>query len=247
MSYGIRLHVSGEFACFTRPEMKAERVSYDVITPSAARGVLEAIYWKPQIRWVIDRIHVLAPIRFANIRRNEVAHKAAAPTAAAMQGEMVGQMGILVEDARQQRASTLLTDVSYLIEAHFDVLDRRIEKNGPELSERECAGKHLDMFKRRARSGQCFHQPYLGCREFPARFALIEDDSEMPESLLPQEQQNRLLGWMLHDIAFQPSSKKEKESFLTGRGKWVRAEPRFFNAEIKNGIVEIPPFATSKA
>jgi CRISPR-associated protein Cas5d len=247
MSYGIKIHISGEFACFTRPEMKAERVSYDVITPSAARGVLEAIYWKPQIRWVIDRIQVLSPIRFTNIRRNEVAHKASAPTAAAMRGEAVAQMGVLIEEARQQRASTLLRDVTYVVEAHFEILVRRFERGGPELPEKDCEGKHLDMFNRRARAGQCFHQPYLGCREFPARFTLIEDEGAIPESTLPLEQQNRPLGWMLHDIAFQPSSKKEKESFLTGRGKWVRAEPRFFNAELKNGIIEIPPFNTAIA
>lgn len=247
MSYGIKLHVTGEFACFTRPEMKAERVSYDVITPSAARGLLEAIYWKPQIRWVIDRIHVLAPIQFTNIRRNEVSAKASAPTAGAMRGEAVAQMGVLIEETRQQRATTLLRDVSYLIEAHFEVLDRRFERGGPELSEKDCEGKHLDMFNRRARAGQCFQQPYFGCREFPVRFTLIEDAASIPETSLSPEQQNRQLGWMLHDIAFQPASKKEKESFLTGRGKWVRAEPRFFNAELKGGIIEIPPFKAATA
>ncbi|RYD29108.1 MAG: type I-C CRISPR-associated protein Cas5, partial [Verrucomicrobiaceae bacterium] len=229
MSYGIKLHVTGEFACFTRPEMKVERVSYDVITPSAARGILEAIYWKPQIRWVIDRIHVLAPIRFTNIRRNEVGIKAGAPTAAAMRGEAVGTFGILIEESRQQRAATLLRDVSYLIEAHFEILDRRFEKNGPELSARDNEGKHLDMFNRRARNGQCFHQPCLGNREFPARFTLIEDGAPLPESTIPSDQRTRPLGWMLHDIAYLPADKKSKDSFLTGQGKCVRAEPRFFN------------------
>jgi CRISPR-associated protein Cas5d len=247
MSYGIKLHVSGEFACFTRPEMKVERVSYDVITPSAARGILEAIYWKPQIRWVIDRIHVLAPIRFTNIRRNEVGVKASAPTAATMKGEVVQAAGILIEDARQQRASTLLRDVSYLIESHFEILDHRFEKNGPDLSANDCAGKHLDMFKRRARTGQCFHQPCLGTREFPARFTLVENDTPLPPSTLPPDQQNRPLGWMLHDISYQPADKKAKDSFLTGQGKRVRAEPRFFNAELKNGIVEVPPFQSAIA
>ena len=114
MSYGIKLHVSGDFACFTRPEMKVERVSYDVITPSAARGILEAVYWKPQIRWIIDRLHVLKPIRFTNIRRNEVGAKATEPSVAAMNGEAVPTMGLLVEEQRQQRASTLLREVAYV-------------------------------------------------------------------------------------------------------------------------------------
>ncbi|MES2708191.1 MAG: type I-C CRISPR-associated protein Cas5c [Verrucomicrobiota bacterium] len=249
MSYGIKLHVTGEFACFTRPEMKVERVSYDVITPSAARGILEAIYWKPQILWVVDRIHVLAPIRFTNIRRNEVGVKASSPSAAAMKGEIVPLLGILADDPknRQQRASTLLRDVSYLIEAHFEILDRRFDKNGPELPARDNEGKHLDMFKRRARTGQCFHQPCLGNREFPARFTLIEDDGDIPKSTIPSEQQTRPLGWMLHDIAYLPADQKAKDSFLTGQGKCVRAEPRFFNAFMENGIIEVPPFHTSLA
>lgn len=131
MSYGIKLHISGEFACFTRPEMKVERVSYDVVTPSAARGILEAIYWKPQIRWIVDRIHVLNPIRFTNIRRNEVGTKAAAPSRAAMNGDTIATPGIHIEENRQQRAATLLRDVSYVIEAHFEILDRRFERDGP--------------------------------------------------------------------------------------------------------------------
>jgi len=247
MSYGIKLHISGDLACFTRPEMKVERVSYDVITPSAARGILEAIYWKPQIRWVIDRIHVLKPIRFTNIRRNEVAHKASKPTAAQMRGESAPTAGIIIEEARQQRASTLLRDVAYIIEAHFEILDHRFEKNGPELAANDCAAKHLDMFNRRARRGQCFHQPCLGNREFPARFTLIEEDQPLPPCELPPEQLNRPLGWMLHDIAYLPADKNAKDSFLTGQGKRVRTEPRFFNAEIINGMVDVPPLKSATA
>jgi CRISPR-associated protein Cas5d len=245
----IKLHINGEFACFTRPEMKVERVSYDVITPSAARGILEAIYWKPQIRFVIDRIHVLKPIRFTNIRRNEVGSKASGPTAAAMRGETVPLLGIEADDPknRQQRASTLLRDVSYIIEAHLDILDRRFKKNGPEMPINEVAGKHLDVFKRRARKGQCFHQPCLGTREFPAEFTLIEDVSAIPASELPSEQLNKELGWMLHDIAYLPADKKAKDSFLTGQGKRVRTEPRFFNAVIENGIITVPPLQTATA
>ncbi len=198
MSYGIKLRVWGDLALFSRPEMKAERVSYDVPTPSAARGILEAIYWKPQIRWIIDSIHVLNPIRFTNIRRNEVAQKIPYRniTGAMSSGEPIS-LGI--EEQRQQRASLLLRDVDYIFEAHFEVLDFRFEKDGPELPAKDCEGKHLDVFNRRVRSGQFHHAPVLGCREFPARFALVE--GEIPASQLrgtpPQD-----LGFMLYDIDF---------------------------------------------
>lgn len=235
MPQGIQLHVYGDYACFTRPEMKVERVSYDVMTPSAARGILEAIYWKPEIRWIVTAIHVLKPIRFTNIRRNEVADKAAKPTSAMMRGDEVDAPGILIEDARQQRASTLLRDVSYIIEARFEI-----------LSGDDHPGKHLDIFNRRARRGQCFQQPYFGTREFPASFDLIEPDGPLPESNLAELERNRDLGWMLHDIAFLPADKKDKDSFIDGRGKRVRAEPRFFPAKLENGILHAPPFDQAK-
>src|SRR5688572_30171007 len=175
MAYGVRLKVWGDHACFTRPEMKVERVSYDVMTPSAARGILEAIYWKPAIRWVIDRIHVLKPIRFQSIRRNEVGSKAPVKKikTAMNQGSLEG-LCLLVDQDRQQRASTVLTDVAYVIEAHFELLP---DKAGPDNSE----GKHLDMFNRRAARGQCFHQPCLATREFAARFELLAPEAPLPE------------------------------------------------------------------
>jgi len=222
MAYGIQLHVWGEFACFTRPEMKAERVSYDLITPSAARGVLEAIYWKPQIRWVIDRIHVLKPVRFVSIRRNEVGKKMPAPSKKLMSGEETGRPGLIIEDERQQRASLILRDVAYLIEAHFDLLD----PGEPE-------GKHLDMFNRRARKGQYFHHPYLGTREFPAYFSLVEPDTEAPASELAPGDRDGDFGFMLHDIAFDQDPKTKRVKDTTAR---------FFRAEMRDGIVEVPPF-----
>ena len=240
MSYGIRLEISGDYALFSRPEMKVERVSYDVITPSAARGVLEAIYWKPQIRWIIDRIHVLNPIRFTNIRRNEIDTKIPLKGKSGVNSAMKagkGSLGIAVDQHRQQRASLLLRDVRYLIEAHFEILDRRFEKSGPDLSDNEVAGKHLDMFNRRARKGQCFHQPYLGCREFPARFSLIEPGDSIPachESLRGE----RDLGFMLHDIAFDQDAKTKKVRSAT---------PRFFRAVMNDGVVEVPPFHAALA
>ena len=244
MSYGIKLHVWGEFALFTRPEMKVERVSYDVMTPSAARGILEAIYWKPQIRWVIHRIEVLRPIRFTNIRRNELGKKASAPTRAAMAGEPA-QLGLLIEDERQQRASTLLRDVAYIIDASFEVLDLRMERGGPELPRKAIEGKHLEIFKRKARSGQYRHHPYFGCREFPAYFTLIEEHSPLPASELPESDRNQRLGWMLHDIEYIPDPQGPITE--SNQGRRLRAEPRFFNAELKDGIITIPPLAEAKA
>lgn len=215
MGYGIKLHVWGEYACFTRPEMKVERVSYDVMTPSAARGVLEAVHWKPAIRWVIDRIHVLKAIRFENHRRNELATRIASGNVRkAIRSEGASDLHLFVEDHRQQRASTVLRDVAYVIEAHFVLT--------PEAKADDTEAKHLSMFNRRASRGQCFHRPYLGTREFAADFALVTDG--MPPSTLPKEQRDRDLGWMLHDIDY--------------RGKM---EPQFFRATLKDGLVDVPP------
>lgn len=237
MSYGIKLHLWGEFACFTRPEMKAERVSYDVITPSAARGILEAIYWKPQIRWVIDYIHLLKPVRFTSVRRNEVGKKMTGPSQAMMNGQP-GNLSLNIEDERQQRAALILRDVAYVIEAHFDILNHRFEPDGPELSDRECAGKHLDMFNRRARSGQYFHHPYFGTREFPASFALIENGDAFPASEVSAEQRDNDFGFMLHDIEFDQDPKTKKVRQTT---------PRFFRAEMKEGLIKVPPFHQADA
>lgn len=210
MGYGVAIRAWGDYACFTRPEMKTERVSYDVMTPSAARGILEAIHWKPAIRWVIDRIHVLNEIRFDNIRRNEVANKISADNVGTvMRGGTVPLCQYAADD-RQQRASLLLRDVAYVIEAHFELTDQA----GPG----DTAEKHYNIMARRARQGQCFHRPYLGCREFPAQFELVE--GEIPLSCYRGE---RDLGWMLHDIDFSSGM-----------------EPRFFRATMSDGVVVVP-------
>lgn len=189
MPYGVKLLVSGDFACFTRPEMKVERVSYDVMTPSAARGILEAIHWKPAIRWVVTAIHVLKPICFQSVRRNEVGHKApAASIRKAMNAGSIADLALVVDEDRQQRATTVLRDVAYVIEARFELAGDA----GPE----DNAGKHLDSFNRRARKGQCFHQPCLGTREFPARFSLLEPNAPLPQTI----PETRDLGFMLYDI-----------------------------------------------
>lgn len=213
MSYGVRLRVGGEFACFSRPELKVERVSYDVITPSAARGILEAIHWKPAIRWVVRRIHVLKPIRFTSIRRNEVGQKApVAAIARAMRAGTTEGLGLVVDEQRQQRAATVLVDVDYVIEAEFEMTARVGPGDNP--------GKHLDTFNRRARKGQCFHQPCLGAREFDARFRLIEPDEPLP----PAIPEDRALGLMLYDIDHDG----DRASL-------------FFRAEMRRGVVEVPP------
>lgn len=220
MAYGIKLHIWGDYACFTRPEMKVERVSYDVITPSAARGILEAIHWKPAIRWVIDRIHVLQPVHFESIRRNEVGSKiSAAKIKTAMRNQSTEDLYLVADDSkeRQQRASTVLRNVAYIIEAHFELTDLATGEDNE--------GKHLDIFNRRARRGQCFQQPCMGVREFPAYFALLETEEPLPESGLTSEQLNRNLGWMLHDIDF-------------ANGK----TPHFFKAELKDGVITVPDF-----
>ncbi|MBK1792481.1 type I-C CRISPR-associated protein Cas5c [Persicirhabdus sediminis] len=231
MNSSIILEVSGDYALFSRPEMKVERVSYDVITPSAARGLLEAIYWKPQIRWLIDQITVINPIQFTNIRRNEISKKASAPKAALVNAGGSDSLGIYVDQDRQQRASLLLRDVRYLIHASIHIIDRRMDKGGEKLPANAAAGKHLAMFKRRASRGQAFHQPYFGCREFPASFQLHEDESSWPtphQSLAGEKD----LGFMLHDIEFEQNKKTKAVKSTT---------PHFFRAQMIDGNITVPP------
>jgi len=227
MSVGIRLHVWGELACFTRPEMKVERVSYDVITPSAARGIVETIYWKPEIRWIVTRLLVLNPIRFTSLRRNEVASKAPAGSISKAMKSGHGNLALYVEEDRQQRASTLLRDVAYIIEARFEI-----------IAGEDNPGKHLDQFNRRARSGQCHTRPYLGCREFPADFVLIEGETTPPH-VHDEFRGERDLGYLLHDIEYvlDPDG-----PIVDGhRGERWRAEPRFFRAVMRDGVIDVPP------
>lgn len=206
--FGVKLRVRGDYACFTRPEMKAERVSYDVITPSAARGILEAIYWKPEIRWIVDKIYVLKPIKFTNIRRNEVGCKLSTRNVQTVMNGGDAKISIFVEEERQQRAAMVLKDVEYVIEAHFDII-------GGDQND----GKYLDCFNRRAQKGQCFHQPVLGCREFPAEFELIKGD--IPKAI----DETRDLNWMLYDMDFKTSI--------------TEPPAMFFHAKMENGIIDV--------
>lgn len=213
MGYGIKIRVSGDYALFTRPEMKVERVSYDVITPSAARGIIEAVYWKPAIRWVIDKIHVLKEIEFTNIRRNEVSEKASESEARRrMNGTTSEPMYLSATDNRQQRAALVLKNVDYIIEAHFKMTD----KAGAE----DTVEKHYNIILRRLRKGQHFHAPCLGTREFGAKVELIEDGAEIPQSPLGDME----LGWMLHDLDFSDSED---------------IKPQFFRASLKNGVLDL--------
>ena len=210
----LRLHVWGPYGLFTRPEMKTERVSYDVLTPSAARGILEAIHWRPAIRWVVDRIHVLRPIRFQTLRRNEVGNVLPVGSAhAAMRKDETDGLHMLIEDLRQQRSSILLRDVGYVIDAHVELTGKAPE---------DTVSKHEHMFRRRAERGQYYHHPYLGTREFAADFKL--PDVTVPSNL-PDNQRDRDLGWMLHDLDYSGNP----------------PTPRFFRARMRDGVVEVPP------
>jgi CRISPR-associated protein Cas5d len=207
------LEVSGDFACFTRPEMKVERVSYDFITPSAARAVFESILWKPEIRWHVRRIDVLKPLRWASVRRNEVASVVSTRNAVSAMNAGTGQLGLYVEDDRQQRAGLFLREVAYRLYADLEFISERASNDN--------FLKYTETFERRASKGQCVNQPYLGCREFAARFRLVEN----PESEPPADPSlDGDLGWMLYDLDFSaPTDPK----------------PQFFRAKLNRGVLDL--------
>ncbi len=209
------LEVSGPFACFTRPEMKVERVSYDVITPSAARAVFEAICWKPAIRWHIRRIEVLAPIRWISVRRNEVGAKiSVANVKKAMNGNNASPLGLYIEEERQQRAGLFLRDVRYRLHAEFEMTGAAGASDN--------VGKFADMFRRRAEKGQCVNQPYLGCREFACDFRLVGKDAALESAI----DESRDLGFMLYDMDFEADP--------------AVPPPKFFRARMAKGVIEVP-------
>ena len=229
------LEVSGDFACFTRPEMKVERVSYDVMTPSAARAVFEAILWKPAIRWQVSKIEVLKPIKWINLRRNEVGSVASTRNIEGAMKSGTGQLGMYIEDERQQRAGLFLRDVQYRLHASFELCDPSLHKpNFPHLSKRTVntdetdiadgpnqAVKFMTMFERRAGKGQCVNQPYLGCREFTADFQLVDPD----DSPMPPITETRELGYILYDLDYHDPA---------------NPTPLFFRASLVNGVVDVP-------
>lgn len=212
----IQVEVWGDYACFTRPEMKTERVSYDVMTPSAARGLLESIYWHPGLRWVIECIHVCSPIRFTNIRRNEVKNiiNASKVKSVMEKGKGIDELYLATTESIQQRAAMVLKDVHYVIDAHFDMTDKAAPGDNP--------GKFQDIIKRRLERGQCYSMPYFGTREFAAHFARCTELPPCPEELLGE----RDLGWMLWDMDYtDPQDIK----------------PKFFRAKLVDGAMDVPP------
>lgn len=209
----ISVEVWGDYACFSRPELKTERVSYDVMTPSAARGLLDAIYWHPGMRWVVDRIHVCAPIRFTNIRRNEVKDIISARNAKAAM-ESGEEIYLATSESIQQRAAMVLRDVRYVIDAHFEMTARATPTDNP--------GKFQDIMRRRVEKGQFYHQPCFGVREFPAQFKPCGELPPCPEELAGEKD----LGWMLLDLDYS-----DRENIT----------PRFFRAVLRDGVLEVPP------
>jgi CRISPR-associated protein Cas5d len=229
------LEVWGDFACFTRPELKVERVSYDVITPSAARAIFESILWKPAIRWNITKIEVLNPIKWISVRRNEVGKAVPSVTEKQMSGALGATMGIFIEEARQQRAGLFLRDVRYRIHGYFDFINlqnkttNNINYTEVEADEQESndlyslgetEGKYAAMFKRRATKGQCFNRPYLGCREFACYFRFIEDPGKERIKPITVSQD---LGYMLYDMNFDRDNKDPL--------------PLFFRASLDKGVI----------
>lgn len=212
MSHGVRVHVWGDYALFSRPEMKVERCSYDVMTPSAARGILEAIYWHPGMRWVIDRIHVRNPIEFTSVRRNEVKSKIQATSVLSAMNGSEKPLYISTKEDIAQRAAIILRNVDYVIEAHFEMTDNANQSDNE--------GKFKDIIMRRLRRGQCYHAPYFGCREFPVNFELYEEE----EVETAYGDQIKDLGYMLYDLDYSDPE---------------NIRPMFFRAELRNGVLDL--------
>ena len=206
----IKVEVWGRYACFSRPEMKTERVSYDVMTPSAARGILEAVFWHPGMKWVIDKIYVLSSISMTNIKRNEVKAKISANNVRSVMTGGRSALFLSTSDEIQQRSALVLQNVHYVISAHFLMTDNAAESDNP--------GKFQDIIKRRLRRGQCYHQPYLGCREFPAAFR------EWPSEEVPTIDETRDLGYMLWDMDYSDLSD---------------IRPQFFRAKLEKGVLHL--------
>ena len=209
----IQVEVWGDYACFTRPEMKTERVSYDCMTPSAARGLLESIYWHPGLLWVIDRIHVCSPIRFTNIRRNEVKDTVSWRKVRTVMEKGAGELYLAAPESIQQRAAMVLRDVHYVIDAHFEMTKQANSTDNP--------GKFQDIVKRRLERGQCYSMPYFGTREFPANFRRCDAIPECPEELRGEKG----LGWMLWDMDYRDPQ---------------NITPKFFRASLVDGVMTVP-------
>ena len=213
MSYGIRVRVWGDYALFSRPEMKVERCSYDVMTPSAARGILEAVYWHPGMRWKIDKIYVCKPIAFTNIRRNEVKSKILGGNVLNVMNGGKKDLFLSTQAEIVQRASLLLKDVEYVIEAHFEMTDKANTSDNP--------GKFKDIIMRRLKKGECFHNPYFGTREFPVKFELFTGENV---ETAYEDVAEKDLGFMLYDMDYQENGE---------------IEPMFFRAVMRRGVIDV--------
>lgn len=209
----VRMEVWGDYACFSRPEMKVERVSYDMMPPSAARGILEAVFWHPGMRWIVDRILVCSPIRFTNIRRNEVKDTISARNVRTVMTKGGGELYLATPDSIQQRAAMILRDVHYVIEAHFVMTDKASESDSP--------AKFQSIMQRRLEKGQFYHQPCFGVREFPVNFKPCTELPECPEELRGEKG----LGWMLLDMDYSDPA---------------NIQPMFFRAVLRDGVLEVP-------
>lgn len=212
MSIGVKVKVWGDYALFSRPEMKVERCTYDVMTPSAARGILEAIYWHPGMRWSIDRIYVMKPIQFTSIRRNEVKSKILASNVLSVYNGADKELCISSKDEIVQRASLLLRDVEYIIDAHFEMTEKANETDNP--------GKFKDIIMRRLKRGECYHTPYFGCREFPVNFCLLEEEIHTAYDVVEEKD----LGFMLYDMDYSDPE---------------NIEPMFFRAIMRRGVLDL--------
>ena len=213
MGRGVRIRVWGDYALFSRPELKVERYSYDVITPSAARGIMDAIYYHPGMRWIIDKIYVVKPIRVTSVRRNEVKSKISASNV--LQAYNGADKALYMSSKQEivQRASVLLTDVEYVIEAHFEMTEKANETDNP--------GKFKDITMRRLKKGECYHMPYFGCREFPAHFALCEEEEiKTVYETVPEKD----FGIMLYDMDYSDPE---------------NIQPMFFRAVMRQGVLDL--------
>ena len=212
MSYGFKAELWGDYALFTRPEMKVERASYDCITPSAVRGILEAVFWHPGVHYFVDKIYVLNEIKFANIRRNEVNFKISARNAKKVWQDGAGELlyGVTTEGIAQ-RAALVLKDVHYVVAAHFELEG---EINTPQNET-----KYSEILKRRLQKGQCYHMPYFGCREFPVNFGLYED-----ATIKTAYEGERDLGFMLYDMDYSDPK---------------NITPVFFRAVLRDGMLNV--------
>lgn len=210
----VEVEVWGDYACFSRPEMKVERVSYDIMTPSAARGILEAIYWHPGMQWCVDEIQVCNPVKWLSVRCNEVKSKLSGNKAkSSMDRNCPDELMLITSQERTQRMTVMLRDVRYIIKAHFELTDKSAPTDSP--------AKFISIFNRRVEMGQCYHNPYFGCRDFPVKFGPHTTKCFCPVDFVGEKD----LGYMLFDMDYSDPE---------------HIKPMFFRAVLRNGVLTVP-------